>query len=267
MRVHSLYLYPVKSLAGIAVDSFELDEFGPVADRRWMLVDEQGCFVTQRKYPQLARVRTRLLGEREVEVDIPGSGTFALTASGEPVSVQVWRDQVRAVCGPPEACAAISRFCGAPFRFVYMPDDSFRRIDPAYVRENRRVGFADGFPLLLTNLASLDELNSRLEQPVAMRRFRPNIVVQGARAWAEDSWRSLCISSVQVDLVKSCSRCVMTTVDPETGSKDPAVQPLRTLTGYRRTDDGVIFGMNGVHAGPGVIRVGDAVTVTAAEDC
>lgn len=267
MRVHSLYVYPVKSLAGIAVDFFELDDFGPVADRRWMLVDEQGCFVTQRKYPQLARVSTRLAGRAGVTVTIPDTGSFTLATSGEPVQVQVWKDQVQAIQGTADANAAISRFCGLPLRFVYMPDDSFRRIDPAYVRENRRVGFADGFPLLVTSLASLEELNSRLDQPVPMRRFRPNIVVEGAPAWAEDSWRSLGIGALRIHLVKRCSRCVMTTVDPETGLKDQALQPLRTLAAYRKADDGVIFGMNGVHSGTGMIRVGDAVAVTTREDC
>jgi len=267
MRVHSLYVYPVKSLAGIAVDSFELDSFGPVADRRWMLVNEQGEFVTQRRYPQLARVRTRLGDGQAVTVDIPDSGCFALTAAGESVPVQVWRDQVPALPGPAAANAAISRFCGTPLRFVYMPEESFRRIDPAYVSNKRRVAFADGFPLLVTSLGSLEELNRRLEQPVSMRRFRPNIVVEGAPAWAEDNWRSLRIGALQIHLVKRCSRCVMTTVDPETGIKDPASQPLRTLSAYRKADDGVIFGMNGVHSGTGIIRVGDAVAPDTTEVC
>ena len=264
MKVHSLYLYPVKSLAGIEVDAFTMDEFGPAGDRRWMLVDDEGRFVTQRKFPQLALVKPRIDGVR-VSVDVPGEGVFLLQPAAERIHVQVWRDQVEAVSGPVAASAAISRFCGQSFRFVYMPDDSVRRIDPAHVPETRRVGFADGFPFLITNQASLDELNSRLEQPVTMTRFRPNIVVDGAPAWTEDTWRTLRVGGHRFELVKYCSRCVMTTVDPATGTKSPDVQPLRTLTQYRKMEGGVIFGMNAIHSGPGTVRVGDPVVLTHSE--
>ena len=128
-----------------------------------------------------------------------------------------------------------------------MPDSSFRRVDPERVADNRRVGFADGFPFLLANQASLDELNTRLTQPVSMTRFRPNIVIQGVPAWAEDDWRSLVIGSAGFRVVKPCSRCVLTTVDPETGIKDAGTEPLKTLSTYRKTPDGVIFGQNALH--------------------
>ncbi|MCG7199804.1 MOSC domain-containing protein [Marinobacter pelagius] len=264
MRIHSLYLYPVKSLAGIQVDSFAMDEFGPAGDRRWMIVDDERRFVTQRNYPQLARINAFFSGAR-VEVDIPGEGAFSLQPTGETLPVLVWRDWVKARVGNSEASEALSRFCGQRFRFVYMPEETFRRIDADRVGEYRRVGFADGFPFLITNLASLDELNGRLEKPVEMRRFRPNIVVEGAEPWVEDDWRELQIGARQFRLVKPCSRCIMTTVDPDRGVKDPAAQPLRTLTGYRRTDEGVIFGMNAVHDQPGKIRVGDPVSIVKTE--
>lgn len=128
------------------------------------------------------------------------------------------------------------------------------------------MGFADGFPLLVVNQSSLDELNSRLSTPVDMRRFRPNIVVEGADDWAEDAWRRIRIGNSTLDIVKPCSRCVMTTVNPDTGTKDPSTQPLKTLAGYRQTPDGVIFGQNAVHQGPGVISVGDKVTVLNQEN-
>ena len=146
-----------------------------------------------------------------------------------------------------------------------LPDSSFRRVDAGRVDEYRRVGFADGFPFLVTNTASLAELNTRLEVPVEMRRFRPNIVVEGADAWDEDHWQSLSIGNNRLSIVKPCSRCVMTTVDPSTGLKDAAVQPLRTLSRYRRTGEGVIFGQNAIHESPGLIRVGEPVTVNQSE--
>ncbi|WP_417531353.1 MOSC domain-containing protein [Marinobacter lipolyticus] len=258
MRVHSLYIYPVKSLAGIPVPFFDMDDFGPAGDRRWMIVDSDQRFVTQRDYPMLARVHTALEGDY-VRVSIPGEGDYLLLPGEEEARVLVWRDWVKAVYSTAEASEALSRFCGVDFRFVYMPDTSFRRVDAGRVTEERRVSFADGFPFLVTNLASLDELNSRLETPVEIRRFRPNIVVEGATAWSEDDWRQLMIGEQAFSLVKPCSRCVMTTVDPDTGVKGSDLQPLRTLGQYRRTVDGVIFGMNAIHEAPGTVRVGDPV--------
>ncbi|MCL7944846.1 MOSC N-terminal beta barrel domain-containing protein [Marinobacter sp. ATCH36] len=261
MRVHSLYVYPVKSLAGIEVSSFDLDDFGPAGDRRWMIVDAEREFITQRSNPELARIGTRLERGRVV-VDIPGEGEFPLMTGTQECRVRVWRDWARAVYGGHEASEALSRYCGQGFRFVYMPDDTFRRVDASRVTEYRRVSFADGFPFLITNLASLEELNSRLDTAVEMRRFRPNIVVEGAGPWEEDRWQKLFIGDLEFSLVKPCSRCVVTTVDPDAGTKSADLQPLRELGTYRRTPDGVIFGMNAIHESAGDIHVGSPVTLS-----
>lgn len=264
MNVHSLHVYPVKSLTGIPVSSFEMDDFGPKGDRRWMIVDADRSFVTQRALPELARITTSLVGD-DVTVQIPGEGDFTLQATDDELPVLVWRDWVKALNGEATASEALSRFCGKELRFVYMPDSSFRRVDAGRVADYRRVGFADGFPLLIVNQASLEELNGRLETPVDIRRFRPNIVVTGPAPWEEDLWRKLTVGAQSFDIVKPSSRCVLTTVDPDTGVKDPGLQPLRTLSGYRRTADGVIFGQNAIHESPGVIRVNDVVTVIESE--
>ncbi len=264
MRVHSLYLYPVKSLAGIEVSSFDLDEFGPAGDRRWMLVDDSGAFVTQRQLPILATIRTRI-DDRSLKVSIPDEGTFDLVPDKELVSVGVWRDRVEALIGADKASQAASRYCGQSLRFVYMPENSFRRVDPERVPDRKRVGFADGFPFLVTNQASLDELNARLQTPVDMRHFRPNIVVSGAKPWAEDDWRALVIGTAHFDVAKPCSRCVMTTVDPDVGAKHPRTEPLRTLSTYRKTPDGVIFGQNAIHLDGHRVSVGDTVTISQQE--
>ncbi|GGE70384.1 MOSC domain-containing protein [Streptosporangium jomthongense] len=264
MKVHSLHIYPVKSLAGIDVSRFEMDDFGPKGDRRWMLVDDDRRFVTQREVPVLARVAAEL-ENGHTTIRIPDEGVFRLQVTDRSLRVLVWRDWVKAYEGEEAANEAISRFCGKPLRFVYMPDSSFRRVDAGRVDEYRRVGFADGFPFLISSLASLDELNGRLETPVEMRRFRPNIVVAGAVPWQEDGWRKLTVGSHRFDIVKPSSRCILTTVDPDTGVKDPGLQPLRTLSGYRRTADGVIFGQNAIHESPGIIHVGDPITVIESE--
>ena len=265
MQVHSLYVYPVKSLAGIQVSSFQMDDFGPAGDRRWMIVDAEREFVTQRSNPELAKVRTRLEAG-QVFVDIPGEGEFPLVPGAEECRVRVWRDWEKAVYGASGASDALSRYCGQTFRFVYMPDETFRRVDASRVTEYRRVSFADGFPFLITNLASLEELNSRLDNAVDMRRFRPNIVVEGAAPWDEDAWVSLVIGNTAFSLVKPCSRCVVTTVDPDRGTKSGDLQPLRELGTYRRTPDGVIFGMNAIHEAAGEIRVGSPVVFATTEN-
>jgi uncharacterized protein YcbX len=260
MNIHALNLYPVKSLAGIPVESFSLDDFGPAGDRRWMIVDAERQFVTQRSNPELALVKTRFAGP-DVVITIPGEGEFRLFPDAEPCVVSVWRDQVSAVLGSNHASEALSRFCGKRVYVVYMSDDVFRRVDPDWVPAYRRVSFADGFPFLVTSTASLEELNSRLAHPVEMRRFRPNIVISGAEPWDEDNWRALVIGDVSLSLVKPCSRCIMTTVDPDTGDRSPDGQPLKTLGSYRRTPDGVIFGVNGVHNARGILSVGDPVSL------
>ncbi|WP_336368193.1 MOSC domain-containing protein [Marinobacter sp. C2H3] len=264
MHVQALYLYPVKSLAGLPADQMTLDEFGPAGDRRWMIVDASNRFVTQRERPELALV-TAGLEDGRVTITVPDAGVHLLEPIGNAVTVEVWRDTVMAIPGPASANQALSDYLKHPVRLVYMPDSSFRQIDPSRVPERRRVGFADGFPFLVTNQASLEDLNQRLEQIVSMRRFRPNIVVAGAEPWEEDHWRALAIGDHELSLVKPCSRCVMTTVDPYTGIKHAGAQPLRTLAGYRKTEDGVIFGMNAVHDRPGTLRIGDAVRVITSE--
>jgi uncharacterized protein YcbX len=260
MNIHALTLYPVKSLAGIPVESFSLDDFGPAGDRRWMIVDTERQFVTQRSNPKLALVKTRFDGA-DVVIIIPGEGEFLLFPDAERCEVSVWRDQVSAVLGSNHASEALSRFCGKKMYFVYMSDDVFRRVDPDWVPAYRRVSFADGYPFLITSTASLEELNSRLAHPVEMRRFRPNIVVSGAEPWDEDGWTALVIGDVSLSLAKPCSRCIMTTVDPDTGNRSSDGQPLKTLASYRRTPNGIIFGVNGFHNGRGILSIGDPVSL------
>ena len=260
MQIEALFTYPVKSLAGIPVTTLALDDFGPSGDRRWMIVDENGHFVTQRSRPELVLVKTTV-EQGAVTISVPGHKVTTLIPSQRTRRVVVWGDWVEAVVAEPGPAEAISGYCGASLQLVYMPDSTFRRIDPGRVRDDRRVGFADGFPFLVANRQSLDDLNQRLEHSVDIRRFRPNIVVSGAPAWEEDEWWELRAGTISFDLVKPCSRCVMTTVNPDTGINTKGGQPLRTLGQFRRTLDGVIFGMNAVHRGEGSLTIGDQVAV------
>lgn len=198
-------------------------------------------------------------------LDAPGMSTLALTlepASGElehRIPVRIFDDDARGAVVGAEADRWFKRFLGVDCRLVYMPDDVVRPVDPRYAQSDDRVGFADGFPLLLLSEASLADLNSRLPEPVTEDRFRPNLVVSGADAFAEDGWRRLRLGGVGLRVAKPCSRCAITTVDQATGERGK--EPLRTLDGYRRVGSKVMFGQNLAHDEPGEIGVGDRLEV------
>ena len=266
MHVSELWLYPLKGAAGIPVQEWPLDSFGLKHDRRWMVIDAEGSFVTQRAEPALGRLAQSIEGGSLI-VRAPGAGELRLALApeaGAPVRVRVWRDDVAAVDGGAEAAAFITSYLGRDSRIVHMPDDSVRPVNPEHARSGDRLSFADGFPLLLIGAASLEELNRRLDEPVEMRRFRPNIVVTGAEPHGEDSWRTIRIGTVVCDVVKPCSRCLVTTLDPATGTAGR--EPLRTLGGYRRWNGKVWFGQNVIHRGMGALSPGDSVEVLDSRD-
>ncbi|MFE8069638.1 MOSC domain-containing protein [Marinobacteraceae bacterium S3BR75-40.1] len=260
MHVVSLFRYPVKSMPGHPVNTLPLDELGPQGDRRWMLVDEQGRFMTQRQWPQLSQLKVSVReGAPGVSVRLPDGREGQVDVTGEKTPVTVWRDEVLATQGAGDAAGLLSDWLGQSVRLVYMGEDDERQVDPARVEEPRRVGFADGFPFLVVNLASLRQLEAWTGRRLDVRRFRPNIVVDTDEPFAEDAWCELSVGNVLMRCVKPCSRCVMTTVDPDTGQPDPDKEPLRTLGRHRRTPDGVIFGQNAIHLNGREIRIGDAV--------
>lgn len=253
IRVQALFVFPVKSLAGIAVDEASVGDRGFEDDRRFMVVDGAGTFLTQRELPKMALVRVALDGPT-LRLWAPGMAPLALPRrpeGGAERTVRVWRDQV-AAREVPEAGPWLEQVLGVPCALVYMPEATRR---PA---ETALVGFADGYPFLLASASSLEELGRR-GAPVPILRFRPNIVVEGAPPFAEDAWRGLRIGDVSFRVVKPCARCSITNVDPETAEVGP--EPLRTLARFRRQGDEVLFGQNLVHAGRGPIRVGDVVTL------
>lgn len=259
--VAGLFVYPVKSLGGIAVERYELDEFGPHLDRRWMVIDGAGAFQTQRWRPRMALIRTALTEHGSVRLTAPGMEELIVPpGGGRSREVTVWKDTCRAEgCGA-EADQWLSTFLGGVCRMVYMPDSTVRPIGRAAPAPGR-VSFADAYPLLLLSEASLADLNSRLDEPLPMNRFRPNIVVGGVPAFAEDGWRGFAAGDVRFAVTKQCVRCVLTTIDQETAAG--GVEPLRTLATYRRVADGVVFGVNLAHGGPGRIVLGDSVVPVA----
>jgi len=256
--VSALYVYPIKACRGVPVSEWPVVERGFEADRRWMVVDDSGNFVTQREVPRLALVTTAFEGGL-LTVDAPGLARLNLPRSYEveaTQSVRIWQDDSFG-CVHAQGSAWFSEYLGAPHSLVYMPERARRQVNPERARAEDIMSFADGYPFLLISEASLQELNRRLVEPIGMQRFRPNIVIQGSAPFAEDEFSELRLGEISFRGVKRCDRCSVTTIDPETGTTGQ--EPLRTLATFRLQDSKVWFGMNLIHDGPGVLRVGDRV--------
>lgn len=265
--VSELSVYPVKSLRGLAVQHTQLRPWGFEGDRRWMVVDPAGRFVTQRSTPRMALVGARWRSDGLVELVTGDSGPVPLVPVGPRAAVGIWHDTVDAVHGGPGPDRWLSDVLGRPVRLVYMDHPgTARAIDPDFASPGEPVSFADGFPVLVTNRASLDVLNewqrAVAARAITMDRFRPSVVVDTDEPWAEDHWTEIAVGDVRLRLVKPCTRCVMTAVDPGTGTIEPG-GPLRQLGRHR---PGVSFGVNAVPSSTGTIRVGDEVVVLARHD-
>ncbi|AJC59901.1 MOSC N-terminal beta barrel domain-containing protein [Streptomyces sp. 769] len=264
-HVQSLHVYPVKALAGSGPGEAVVEPWGLAGDRRWLVVDAEGRQITQRQQRRLALARAE---------ELPG-GTLRLTAPGMPplvvqvpeptgtAPVEIFGNVVEAVPASPEAAAWWRGFLGVESRLMHMDAPERRRpVDPRYGRPGDTVGFADGYPLLLTTSASLDALNSLIAQgdhadegPLPMNRFRPNVVIEGTAPWAEDDWRRVRIGGVEFQVAKPSGRCVVTTTDQRTAERGK--EPLRTLARHRRFGDQLVFGQNLIPRGAGTLRVGD----------
>jgi uncharacterized protein YcbX len=263
-----LWTYPVKSLGGVRVDTATVGPLGLDRDRRWMLVDVDGRAVTQRECPAMVRLAVALDADDGVTVTAPDGDRLRLAPSLPDAPrrpVRLFDDVVEAAAGDPAADAWFTTHLGAPVRVVHLPDDAVRPVDPRYAAPGDRTAFADGYPVLVAGQASLDDLNARLAAadaaPVGIERFRPNVLVAGTAAYAEDGWRTLAAGDVVLALVKPCARCVVTTVDPAHGVA-AGPEPLRTLAAYRRVGSKVLFAHNAVVRAPGTLRVGAAVRTT-----
>lgn len=265
MQLTQINLFPIKSLGGISLQEAVVERRGLQYDRRWMLVDDTGRFVSQREIPEMALLRTAIAppflevyhkDDPSDVVRIP----LTIQATDYPkIMVEVWSDRCAARLLDEAIHQWFSRVLKQSVRLVYMPDTTNRRADGRYAPYGQVVSFADGFPYLIIGETTLADLNSRLETPVPMNRFRPNLVFSGGEPYEEDNWSDFTIGDIPFRGVKPCGRCVMITVNQE--SADKAQEPLRTLSAYRKNGNKVLFGQNVIWLGnePAVIRVGDII--------
>lgn len=267
MYLSEINIYPIKSLGGISLRSSAIEERGLRFDRRWLLVDEKNNFLTQREFPKMATVNVKVLkeglrvSENENETIVPFEPN-----TNETATVKIWSSRCRAKVYERETNDWFSNVLQTDCKLVSMPKETRRKVNYFYaVHKNDTVSFADGYPFLLIGESSLEDLNARLENPVPMNRFRPNFVVSGADAFAEDDWKQIKIGNVIFHVVKPCGRCVITTIDQASGEKQ-GVEPLKTLASYRipkrSVKQKILFGQNLIAENTGkVIEVGDKVEI------
>ena len=251
--------YPLKSTRGEALTECVLEPAGLPLDRHWMVAAPDGRMITGRTHPELVRVRAHCDGHT-LSLSAPGRADLqvALTAFTRPAAATVWQDRFSAWCGATAADAWLSAWLGLPVQLLYIGTQSQR---PLASHPEVGLSFADAYPLLLLTTASLAALNARAGRPFTAAHFRPNLVIDGTDAFAEDHWRTIRIGSAVLAVEKPCERCVFTTVDPDSGVKSPLQEPLRTLAKFRTTPGGVMFGQNLRVITPGRIAVGMAVEV------
>ena len=264
MYISEINIYPIKSLKGISLESAIVEDRGLQFDRRWMLVDDKRQFITQREVPRMATVKIDV-GPAGLSAAINGDriSVPSQPETGETANVKIWSSSVKGEFYPKEINDWFSDAIGVNCRLVLMPETTKRIVSPDYAvrRFEDTVSFADGYPFLLIGEGSLADLNSRLEEPVPMNRFRPNFVVAGSEAFEEDTWKRIRIGATEFHVVKPCARCVITTVDQAAGEKN-GKEPLKTLSEYRNRNGNVLFGQNLIaDTAGGTVRVGDEVEV------
>lgn len=261
MKLQDIYTYPIKSLGGFRLEQAKLEEKGLQYDRRWMLVDKAGKFLSQRKHPKMALLQTRLTknGITVIQKDEPNQQTLIpfVSQSANYCEVRIWEDCVEAQLVDAEISRWFSELLKIECDLVFMPPSTKRNLKPKYAVNNESVSFADGMPYLLIGQASLDDLNSRLDIPVPMDRFRPNLVFNDGKPFQEDEWDIISIGEARFKVTKPCARCVVTTVDQQTGHKSK--EPLATLSTYRNVRGKVMFGQNMLLLEGAEVRVGDSI--------
>ena len=265
LKLSEIYIYPIKSLGGIHLDVANITTRGLENDRRFMLIDEKGRFMSQREHPQLAIFQTKI-EDTFLKVTHKKTGqilSINLSSNSQltPLSVTIWDDETSAIEVSNDASLWFTQILEIPTRLVYMPEESQRKTDPQYSLTGEEItSFSDGYPILIIGQSSLNDLNNRLANPVNINRFRPNFVFTDGEPFEEDNWHEFAVGNIRFFGVKPCARCIMTTIDQETGEKK-GKEPLLTLNKYRKAGNKILFGQNVLISQLGTVSVGDDVTV------
>jgi uncharacterized protein len=260
LTLSEIYIYPVKSLGGISVDTAIAEERGLQYDRRYLLVDETGIFITQRDYPMLALLKLSFTENGFNVLNTKNSSHTIIpfeSDSKKNVTIAIWDDVCNAVQVNQDLDNWFSNALDKKVSLVYMPDDEKRIVEKTYINEDHIVSFADAYPFLIIGKSSLDDLNTRLVNPIPMNRFRPNLVFTGGNAYEEDNWKDFKIAKAEFKAVKPCARCVITTTDQNTAER--SAEPLKTLANYRKVNNKIMFGMNVVCNKTGVVSVNQTI--------
>jgi len=260
LQLSEIFIYPVKSLGGISVDSAFAGKRGLQYDRRYLLVDENGTFITQRDFPQLALLKPSFTKTGFKIVNSLDKSFITIpfeSESNEKIKVQIWDDLCNAVLVDKKLDEWVSESLKIKCSLVYMPEDERRIVEKKYEPVEHIVGFADAYPYLIIGQSSLDDLNTRLDKPIPMNRFRTNFVFTGGKPYEEDNWKDFKIGHLIFKAVKPCARCVITTTNQ--GTAERSNEPLKTLSEYRKINNKVMFGMNLVCKQTGSVSVGNEI--------
>lgn len=264
LTIGGLFIYPIKSLSGISLSTSNVEKRGLQYDRRWVLVDDDNLFVSQRDHNNLALLQPMITedsivitqkNDPSVKLEIPliPQGTIREI-------VTIWDDTCKAVEVSEKASAWFTKQLNTNCRLMYMPDDSIRLADTSYaIKADDKVSFADGYPILAITESSMEQLNSKTEIEIPIDRFRPNFLIKGGHSHIEDELRSFSIEGIEFYGVKPCARCIMTTVDQETAVKGK--EPLKSLATYRKSGNKILFGQNIIPMNVGNVSVGDTISV------
>ncbi len=256
-------IYPIKSLGGVSLQASPIDDRGLRYDRRWMLVDASGTFLSQRQHAIMALLQVRvqeqgLVVAHKQQLHTPLAIPFE-PQTDRVIQATVWDDTCAAVEVSDEANAWFSDVLQMPARLVFMPQATQRLVDDRYAHNGEVVNFADGYPFMMIGQASLDDINARLAAPIPMNRFRPNLVFSGGAPFEEDTWNEFRVGEAAFRAAKPCARCTVITLDQETGIKGP--EPLKTLASFRQLNNKIMVGQNLVHTKGGTLHVGDPLEV------
>lgn len=266
LKLSEIYIYPVKSLGGIRLEKSEITDRGLQHDRRWMLIDENSRFISQREHHHLALFEVVIQDSDLVITDRKSGKNLRVTHTPidldvPSIKVTVWDDEVEAVEVSQIANDFFTEVLGMSTRLVFMPEKSHRKTDADYsLKGDEITSFSDGYPILIIGQSSLNDLNNRLAEPITINRFRPNFVFTGGTRYEEEEWHEFTVGDIRFFGVKPCGRCVMTTIDPQTGEKK-GKEPLLTLNRYRKAGNKILFGQNVLISQIGKVSVGDVIEV------